>query len=154
MLVCHLWLFESFGVPCLPLRDGKILPNWKRVLETIWSVWILLLMWISDEKKNALTPDNFGRSSNVRLKIQNQVSKATTNFSQTHFEDLTETELNKSNNMQIEVRAADWKTERKPSRQTVGERRHQEMRTGSAGFPGLGFEPAATAHRAVSKRSN
>lgn len=58
-------------------------------------------------KKNALTPDNFGRSSNVRLKIQNQVSEATTNFSQTHFEDLTEAELNKSNNMQIEVRAAD-----------------------------------------------
>lgn len=28
------------------------------------------------------------------------------------------------------------------------------MRSGSAGYPRLGFEPAAAAHRAVSERSN
>lgn len=38
-------------------------------------------------------------------------------------------------------------------RQT-GEKRHSKMKTGSAGFPGLGFEPAAIAHCAVSRRSN
>lgn len=31
---------------------------------------------------------------------------------------------------------------------------HEESRTTSAGFPGLGFEPAASAHSDVSKRSN